>query len=60
MDSDAYWAERAAQRERRWFTKSQETVERQLAAYYETALQKIEDDIATLYGRYAREQVLSN
>lgn len=59
MDSDAYWAERAAQRERRWFKKSQETVERQLAAYYETALQKIEDDIATLYGRYARENALS-
>lgn len=54
MDSDAYWAERAAQRERRWFKKSQETVERQLAAYYETALQKIEDLRRSMVGMPVR------
>lgn len=59
MDSEKYWQKRATEREAKWYAKSQSTIERELANYYKQALEAILDDIAALYGRFAKDNKLS-
>lgn len=59
MDSEKYWAKRADERERYWYRKSQETIEKELARYYASSLDEIQKDIQALYGRFARDNKLS-
>lgn len=59
MDSETYWAERAKEREKYWFKKSQDTIEKELARYYLASLGRIQDDIAALYGRFATDNGLT-
>lgn len=58
-ENEAYWAARAATYEEAWHKKCQETIEMELAAYYEQALADIQRDIAALYGRFAKDNKLS-
>lgn len=58
-ENEAYWAARAAAYEEAWHKKCQETIEMELAAYYEQALADIQRDIAALYGRFAKDNKLS-
>lgn len=58
-ENEAYWAARAAAYEEAWHKKCQETIEMELAAYYEQALAAIQRDIAALYGRFAKDNKLS-
>lgn len=59
MDSEKYWAKRADERERYWYRKTQETIEKELARYYASSLDEIQKDIQALYGRFARDNTLS-
>lgn len=59
MDSESYWIKRAEEREQEWNKKSKGTIERELAEYYRRALSRITDDIAVLYGRYAKDNNLT-
>lgn len=59
MDSETYWAKRAEEREQEWNKKSKGTIEKELANYYKQALLRIEDDIAVLYGRFAKDNKLT-
>ena len=59
MDSEAYWAKRAEEREAAWQKKSRETLEKELAAYYEASLDHIQRNIDALYGRFAKDNALS-
>lgn len=59
MDSESYWIKRAEEREREWNKKSKGTIEKELANYYKQALLRIEDDIAVLYGRFAKDNKLT-
>lgn len=59
MDSESYWIKRAEEREQEWNKKSKGTIERELANYYKQALLRIEDDIAILYGRFAKDNKLT-
>lgn len=59
MDSESYWIKRAEEREQEWNKKSKGTIERELANYYKQALLRIEDDIAVLYGRFAKDNKLT-
>lgn len=59
MDSETYWAQRAEQRERLWNKKAKSTIEKELAEYYRQAFNAIEEDIAALYGRFAKDNKLS-
>lgn len=59
MDSESYWIKRAEEREQEWNKKSKGTIEKELANYYKQALLCIEDDIAVLYGRYAKDNNLT-
>lgn len=59
MDSEAYWAQRAEEREQYWHKKCQETIERELASYYRASLGRIQTDIAALYGRFAKDNELT-
>jgi SPP1 gp7 family putative phage head morphogenesis protein len=59
MTSDEYWQKRAEERENKWFSKSQSTIEKELAQYYRESLGKIQTDIAALYGRFAKDNKLS-
>lgn len=59
MDSESYWIKRAEEREQEWNKKSKGTIERELANYYRQALLRIEDDIAVLYGRFAKDNKLT-
>lgn len=59
MDSEKYWAKRADERERYWYRKSQETIEKELARYYASSLDEIQKDIQALYGRFAKDNQLS-
>lgn len=59
MNSEKYWAKRAEEREAAWNRKCRETVEKELARYYQDSLEKIQNDMAALYGRYANENKLS-
>lgn len=58
-ENEAYWAARAAAYEEAWHKKCQGTIEMELAAYYEQALADIQNDIAALYGRFAKDNKLS-
>ena len=59
MNSESYWAKRNEQREEQWHKKAKNTIEKELAKYYEQALSHIQDDIAILFGRYAKDNALS-
>lgn len=59
MDSESYWIKRAEEREQEWNKKSKGTIEKELAEYYRRALSRITDDIAVLYGRYAKDNNLT-
>lgn len=59
MDSESYWIKRAEEREQEWNKKSKGTIEKELAEYYWQALSRIIDDIAVLYGRYAKDNNLT-
>lgn len=59
MDSESYWIKRAEEREQEWNKKSKGTIEKELAEYYGQALSRIIDDIAVLYGRYAKDNNLT-
>lgn len=59
MDSEAYWVQRAEEREKYWHNKCQETIEKELASYYRTSLGRIQTEIAALYGRFAVDNELT-
>lgn len=59
MDSESYWIKRAEECEQEWNKKSKGTIEKELAEYYRRALSRITDDIAVLYGRYAKDNNLT-
>ena len=58
-NNEDYWKKRAEEREAEWAKKSKDTIEKELAEYYEQALSRITDDIAVLYGRYAKDNNLT-
>lgn len=57
-ENEEYWAKRAVEIEKAWHKRSQETIEKDLARYYEKALADIQKEIAVLYGRYAKDNKL--
>ena len=59
MNNEDYWKKRAEEREAEWNKKSKDTIEKELAQYYEQALSRIADDIAVLYGKYAKDNNLT-
>lgn len=59
MNNEDYWKKRAEEREAEWIKKSKDTIEKELAEYYRRALSRITDDIAVLYGRYAKDNNLT-
>ena len=59
MASKDYWRRRAKEYEQEWAERCQSTIERELASYFRESLKEIEDDIAALYGKFARDNVLS-
>ncbi len=59
MNNEDYWKKRAEKREAEWTKKSKDTIEKELAEYYGQALSRINDDIAVLYGRYAKDNNLT-
>lgn len=59
MNNEDYWIKRAEEREQEWIKKSKDTIEKELAEYYRRALSRITDDIAVLYGRYAKDNNLT-
>lgn len=59
MNNEDYWKKRAEEREAEWTKKSKDTIEKELADYYRQALSRITDDIAILYGRYAKDNNLT-
>ena len=50
-----YWRRRAIRYEKEWTNRCKETVEKQLAAYYQKALVAIKGDIMQLYGTFAKD-----
>lgn len=59
MDSETYWARRAEEREKYWYQKCRDTIDKELAAYYVDSLGRIQTDIAALYGRFAKDNKLT-
>lgn len=59
MGADSYWARRSTEREEEWNKKSQETVEKELAAQYERSAQRIQANIEQLYGKFANDNGIS-
>ncbi|WP_337378652.1 minor capsid protein [Mitsuokella jalaludinii] len=59
MDSETYWQRRMEELERHWHDKGRQTIEKELQALYEDALDAIQDEIAALYGRFAKDNELS-
>ena len=59
MDSETYWQRRMEELEQHWHDKGRQTIEKELQALYEDALDAIQDDIAALYGRFAEDNELS-
>lgn len=59
MNADEYWARRSRERESEWFKKSQQTIEKELAAEYERSLQRLTQKVEALYGRFATENGLT-
>ena len=59
MDSESYWEKRMEELEQHWYDKGRQTIEQELTSLYEDALEGIRDDIAVLYGRFAKDNNLS-
>ena len=59
MNSESYWIKRTEEREQEWNNTSKNTIEKELAKYYQQALFSIEDNIAILYGKYAKDNNLT-
>jgi len=59
MDSESYWEKRMEELEQHWYDKGRQTIEQELTSLYEDALEGIQDDIAVLYGRFAKDNNLS-
>lgn len=59
MDSETYWQQRTEELEQHWHDKGRQTIEKELQALYEDALDAIQDDIAAFYGRFAKDNELS-
>lgn len=59
MNNEDYWKKRAEEREIEWTKKAQNTIEKELVQYYEQALSRITDDIASLYGKYVKDNKLT-
>lgn len=59
MDSESYWEKRMEELEQHWYDKGRQTIEQELTELYEDALEGIQDDIAVLYGRFAKDNNLS-
>lgn len=59
MGADSYWARRSTEREEEWNKKSQETVEKELAAQYERSAQRIQANIEQLYGKFTNDNGIS-
>lgn len=59
MDSETYWQQRMEELEQHWHDKGRQTIEKELRALYEDALDAIQDDIAVLYGRFAKDNEMS-
>ena len=59
MDSESYWEKRMEELEQHWYDKGRQTIEQELTSLYEDALDGIQDDIAVLYGRFAKDNSLS-
>ena len=51
----SYWRQRAISYEKDWTNRCQETVEKDLARYYQKALVAIKGDIMQLYGTFAKD-----
>lgn len=58
-ENEKYWEERSVEYEKAWHKRCQENLESELAQYYEQALKDIQDDVAALYGRFAKDNKLS-
>lgn len=58
-ENEKYWADRSTEYEEAWYKRCQDTMEKDLAQYYEQALKDIQDDVAALYGRFAKDNKLS-
>ena len=54
MDSETYWQRRMEELERHWHDKGRQTIEKELQALYEDALDAIQDEIAALYAALRR------
>lgn len=59
MNNEDYWKKRAEEREIEWTKKAQNTIEKELVQYYEQVLSRITDDIASLYGKYVKDNKLT-
>lgn len=59
MTNEEYWQERTTELESKWFNKCRNEIEKELADYYMSASQHIQDDIAVLYARFAEDNNLS-
>lgn len=57
--NEEYWQERTAALESKWFDKCRSEIEKELARYYRSASQHIQDDIAALYARFAQENKMT-
>ena len=58
-ENEEYWARRAVALEKAWHKRCQDTVEKDLARYYEQSLAEIQKEIAVLYGRYSKDNKLT-
>ena len=56
--SRKYWRNRSIEVEEEWYNRCKETIEKQLADYYQKALSAIKDDILKLYGTFAKDNDL--
>jgi len=59
MGQDSYWEQRSREREAEWTQISQETIERELAEQYARSLQRIQNEINALYGRFSQDNAMS-
>jgi len=57
--AESYWERRSIELEEKWNTRSRETIEKELAAYYRQALQHIQKDIEALYGTFSKDNKVS-
>lgn len=58
-EAESYWEKRSIELEEKWNTRSRETIEKELAAYYRQALQHIQKDIEALYGTFSKDNKVS-